>query len=75
MEPLEFGDLLMRRRPRLQTLATWLVEDDRDVGAAVRKALADTWRARQLLVSEAEMDAFLYTHFRSALRLRSAEPQ
>jgi hypothetical protein len=38
----------------------------------VRKALADTWHARNLLVSEVEMDAFLYTHFRSALRTSAA---
>jgi hypothetical protein len=75
MAPLEFGDLLMRRRPRLEALATWLVDDDQYTGAVVRRALTDTWHARNLLVSEVEMDAFLYSHFRSALRIRAAEPR
>ena len=70
MEPLEFGDLLMRRRPRLEALATWLVDDAQYAGAAVRQALADTWRARNMLLSEVEMDQFLHTHLRATLRFR-----
>lgn len=68
MEPLEFGDLLMRRRARLEALATWFVGDDQRGGRAVRQALAETWHARERLPSEIEMDRFLYVHLRSALR-------
>lgn len=70
MDALEFGDLLMRRRPRLTALAAWLIDDAQYAGNAVRQSLADTWRARNLLVSEIEMDQFLYTHLRSVLRAR-----
>ena len=70
MDALEFGDLLMRRRPRLTALAASLVDDAQYAGNAVRQSLADTWRARDLLLSEIEMDRFLYTHLRSALGAR-----
>jgi hypothetical protein len=72
MEPLEFGDLLMRRRRRLEALGSWLVGDDHHVGRAVRQTLADTWRARTSLVTEIELDAFLIAHFRAALRAGAA---
>lgn len=75
MEPLEFGDLLMRRRPRLEALAAWLVDDRQYVARAVRQALADTWHARELLASEVEMDAYLYTHLRRVLRIKAVQPQ
>lgn len=70
MEPLEFGELLMRRRPRLEAFAAWLVDDRQRVGAAIRRALAETWRARDRLASEPDMDRFLYAHLRSALRIQ-----
>jgi hypothetical protein len=74
MEPLEFGDMLMRRHPRLKALAALLADDEQRAGPAVRLALADTWRARDLLVSEVEMDRFLYTHLRCALGPRTPRP-
>ncbi len=70
MEPLELGELLIRRRPRLEAFAAWLVDDRQRVGAAIRQALADTWRARDRFVSELDMDRFLYAHLRSALRIQ-----
>lgn len=75
MEPLEFGDLLMRRRPRLEALAAWLFDDEQCAGTAVRQALADTWHARCILFSEMDMDQFLDTHLRSTLRARQTPNQ
>lgn len=73
MEALEFGDLLMRRRPRLEALAVTLVEDRQSAGRAVRRVLSETWRARDLLGSETEMDRYLDNRLRCALRPDEAD--
>lgn len=72
MEPLEFGDRLMRRRPQLEALAAWLIDDEQYAGRAVRRALADTWHARERLVSEVAMEEFLFTHLRATLKAQGA---
>jgi hypothetical protein len=67
METLEFGYLLMRRRPRLQALANWLAPNEPRARAAVEKAIAQAWRSRERIATEADIDPNLRSWFRAAM--------
>jgi hypothetical protein len=69
-DPLQFGDLLMRKRARLEALAKSLAADSSDVGVAVRCTLCDAWLSRESILTETALDR----HLDEALSIRLRTP-